>query len=399
VNRLFRTFCLVALAAAHPRTAAAQEKLPPVDLDAFRAGVRIPTLARYEVRDITVGRRSVRGLFRATRARRPYPADPGRQEAVVLAVSRDGNLAALQNAMRAERDSVVRVHLDDPASDIWRQGYRAIIRRLPGSKPFAYEVEVAVRAAPAPCALVTRIIYRRINEIVRQQLESSGLTRARVSMGDVFVKLLDDQLDAFMGTLDPANRSTECVRTFELLKWIRGDSVTAFGFGEYTLQPRLLGVLDTMVAALLAGERTWQAHRVEIDAVGFTDSVEVQTGGFDFSFGDSGLPARALEGRGPEIYFGGCTGDVLDAANPAYVPLNSASVSRVGRRIDNNCELSAVRGYLVTRYLATALASRGVRFRYAAGGESTVSATTDRNRRVDVVITVRAGSEDRPMHR
>jgi hypothetical protein len=262
-----------------------------------------------------------------------------------------------------------------------------------------YEIEIPIVPPRRPCAVVTRIIYRSIDQIVRQRLVRSGQTTDAVSLNAVFARLLDDRLDSFMSTLDPATRDTTCVRTVELLKWIKGDSVTAFGFGEYRLEPRLRGVLDAVAGAVSSSERNWPTRRVEIVATGFTDAVEVKSDGIELSFADAGLPASFAASRTPEVRFHGCAGNVLAGPVPQPLSLSSNSGRSVGRRVDDNCELSAVRGYLVARYLAEVLKRGWIEYRYAAGGVSAASNAAERNRRVELTIKLQGARETRaPVH-
>ncbi|HEX2202316.1 MAG TPA: hypothetical protein VHG91_03405 [Longimicrobium sp.] len=231
-----------------------------------------------------------------------------------------------------------------------------------------------------------------MNDLIRQRLEQSGQTGRPVSLNTVFALLLTDQLDAYISTLDPVDPRAECVRVLELLKWIRGDQLSGFGFRRYSIDANLGAFLDAVAGTLNSSLKDWPDHRLEIQALGFGDSIPVRQQGIVLSYDSSGVSALLRKSGTPDVHYALCVGDKRDV-RPFYIQLGSRAGQTVGEHINNNCEIGAVRSFFVVEYLATQLPSTNIDFSYATGGVSTTGATGAANRKVDILITLQSGRD------
>jgi outer membrane protein OmpA-like peptidoglycan-associated protein len=265
---------------------------------------------------------------------------------------------------------------------------------------FSRVIDVAVEI---PCEEVTRVIYRRVNEIVKRkvlEVVKEGATKQNIELDEVFAELLRGEMEQYIDRLGTPQAESPCSKTFRLLKWLRGDDVPGFEFGEYELNEELKGLLQPVTDALTETRAASERYDLEVKVVGYTDDIPVKTKGIKLLRENMGSDDWSHVVDFPEIKYGGCSGDHQDGHRPVYTALFGGRGRQIRGRIYNNCELGAVRAYVAANYLVMRLGRESVSYSYATGGIFSNSHKKDNDddrnkRKVKITFTVNAARIER----
>jgi hypothetical protein len=370
-------------------------------LEDFVAGVRIRERIRLRVKDIVAGKTSVRYLFKAVEQREPtrWEYYSGAENTLNLMLTAPGKVEELRAKLiagskelpHADNQYLLRVVLEDDTA--------TFLRRLFPDR-FAKDIVIAIEM---PCEEMTHVIYRRINEIVKGKVREAlkkGVTQEEIELDEVFEELLRGELEQYIDSLGPSQAESPCSKTFRLLKWLRGEDVPGFEFGEYELSGELKSLLQPVTDALNETHATSERYDLKVKIVGYTDEVPVRAGGIELRREKTGVDDWNHLTNFPDIKYGGCDGDHAGGDDPVYVALSGGQGRQVRGRIYNNCELGAVRAYVATGYLATRLGHEGASYSYATGGiysnADQKSRGDDRGKRkVEIAFTINAARVER----
>jgi hypothetical protein len=408
MQNLFSRLSLVGLAALQlcglffvPGVSEAREKtveeLDSVRMDAVITGIPVIKKVRYQVKDLRMGSLSVRHLFAEIPNHLPagFRYYSGAKETILVKVLDNLALAELRDSALMRDRVSLEIFLEDNASTPMRVLPESLVEFSR-----VIRIPIVLDGTLTPCEEISRITYRSIGTEVERRL--SGETTTTVDLDPLFSKLLKDEIEPYILSLDPPDRESRCFRDFHLLKWVQNESIDKFGFQSYSLHPGLQSLLRSLAYSLTENAK-WEKTRFSIDLIGFTDHV---------LFGkEKTLPVeRRRTGFGAtqpsplDIYYSGCRDDHLSGKAAALLSFGTRSGLPVGPEIENNCELGATRAYVAAAFLKDTLRGRSkVELRYGTGGvfqagENKVipnSLGDPSKRRVQVRVMINA-AEERP---
>jgi hypothetical protein len=247
-----------------------------------------------------------------------------------------------------------------------------------------------------PCEEISRIARTSINSIIKERIEELGETDKPIGIDELFQKLLnDDEINQYMASLSPVKEDHRCLTIYQLKKLREVGEVSGFGFGEYSLNKDLQGLLDLIVNAMQNGGINWPQYKLSVKVTGYTDTAEVgsvkkfQTNNTGIDWGDNSL----------DIFYSGCQGNQLVGGNPVYINFGTNGGKKI-KDITNNCELGAVRAYVTTVYLINKLGRNSIDYSYATGGifykSKDVGKKDDQSRRkINIEFTIKAARIDK----
>lgn len=348
--------------------------------------------SRFRVVDIKVDKTSVKDLF--------LPVDGenqglgsyfGRREVVTLKVNDKRVLSKLRSLLLSQEKPHLSLFLEDtgPIASFYKMFSPIIFTKL----EISTAMEVPLTIDITPCERITRIVYRSIDSILSREISRAGQTQGSVTLDQVFDMLLRDKLEPYLETLTPSERSNPCFNTFNLLKWLRNQEAHGFEFAEYRLNQGLKAVLLSVTDSLYK-IRNWRRHNLQIDIIGYTDSVPFERRPYLWLRAD----ATGIDNlHDPlSIYYAGCAKDRITGDYPVFISLDTPTGNPIGEQINDNCELGATRAYVTAAFLIKGLGRENVKYKYATGGvsDSTLERKDDAlKRKVGARITVKAADE------
>jgi hypothetical protein len=368
-----------------------QDLVGSIKLEGLLHGVSVTEQARLKIADIRVGEVSVKHLFDYSDQRVVtwWEYYGFKKTTTLLKVGDREKLAQLQQALILAKTARLRVILHDDRQTIWRG-----VPGLNSEDLYTRSIEFAI--TKTPCDIVTEIVYSGINSIIKKRIEKTGITDKDISLNEVFDELLHDNLEPYMASLSKVEESDPCFKTFQLMKWIRGDDAPGFDSGEYKLHEGLQRALEPTIVALLQTYSNWSKFNLKIRVVGYTDPQVVITNK-DFLPTNSGFTAWDVVEEPYNLRYSGCRNDHLAGSQPTYLELNK-NFGTLVTQVNDNCKLGAARAYVATVYIKYKLALSAAEFYYATGGiyraDKRTSASDPSKRRIDVEFTVKTAKEN-----
>lgn len=361
-----------------------------VPIEKFREkdGVVLNEQMRLWLKDIRVGGVSVKGLFEGDEYVKPSTTQYYllTKRKINLLINSPENLELLRLMIGKDKDGLLVVELRDEEEGFWRSWF---------SDDARYGKAIKIKVVTTTCDKVTRIIYDRLNSIVKERIQKVGETEEHVDLDAVFKKLLTDEIEPYLDGLDEAEQKDPCFDTFQLLKWLRGEDVSGFAFAEYRINQQLKDLLEPVADALNDVSERWTKYHLDVKAVGYTDVTPVK--GISLQKEKIGIEADILGSvQNPlDVRYGGCTRNSPDSPSLVYVTFESTAGRQVGQHIEDNCELGAARAYVATVYLTNKLGRDGVQYSYATGGvysgANNVNVNDDsKKRRINIEFTIKA---------
>lgn len=369
---IFGTFFILMLVLNSFAEPTKEEKV--IRLEDFVEGISSNEQLRLKVKDIMIEDISVKNLFKHIEQTEPsfWEYYFFGEKKLIFSIETD-NLEILRRKLRLKSTNRLKVILQDDEVNFWRNWGMDADSRY--NKVLEFVVE------SNPCEDVTRIIYQKIDSILRTRIEDEKLTERKIDIDEVFNTLVKNTLEPYLYNLEDAKKDNPCFKTFNLLKWLRGDKAYGFEISEYDLHEGLRDLLDPVINALEETLSNSKRHNVIVKVIGYTDqvpvnnaiNVELDKTGIDKD--DWGKVKNPLN-----IQFSTCNKDYLNGKEPSYISLVNDKVTKF-EKINNNCELGAVRAYVATIYLMTKLGQDNFEYSYATGGID----TSDMNNKNDAM--------------
>jgi hypothetical protein len=355
-------------------------------LEEFADGVSFTEQMRLRVKDIRIGETSVIDLFRNPEQREPtwWEYYTLKKREITLALIRRTDVEELGRRLAERHADRLRVILHDDRDTIWKS-----IWGLRSEDRYNKVVDIVITM---PCDEITRIIYQSINSIIKAKIQEEGKTDKRIDLNEVFDLLLRDQIEPYIASLDATKRDDPCFKTFQLLKWLRGEEASGFDFAQYRINDGLKGLLDQVAYALIEGKSAWALHNLTVKVVGYTDPVRVTKEGIPLQKEKTGIDDWSKVENPLDVYYSACIGDRSAGGDPIYIALARPIGDRIRVQIRNNCELGAARAYVGSVYLMNRLGRSGIEYSYATGGIYPNSGNTAdlKKRRINIELTVKA---------
>lgn len=363
----------------------------PVRLDDFKEGVSFNERIRLKVKDIVVGEKSVKDLFRNIDQKEPSQWEyySGKESKISLIIKSPKHIEELRVILAAQHTDRLKVILQDDQATILR-------RIFPGR--FNNIIEIPIEQTP--CDEITRIIYVNINSIIKEQIEKVGETDKHVDLDQVFDMLLHDKIEPYIAQLDEVKKEDTCFKTFQLLKWLKGDDIPGFDLGEYEFNEGLRGLLQPAIDALGDIRSGSARYSLNVKIVGYTDPVPVKINSKDLRADRTGIDDWSKIETPLDVKYKGCSNDKLDGKSPIYINLKASDGKQIKQKINNNCELGAVRAYVAMIYLVTKLGQDGIEYGYATGGIFPSSGDNDKKedpkkRKVNIEFILKTARRDK----
>lgn len=380
---VFLTLCCLS-----PVSTQASPTTRSIRLEDLTDGISLTEQMRLKVKDITVGTESVKYLFNNLEQEEPslWEYYSFKETTIRLSVGSHEKLAKLQQTLTAQHTDRLRLILKDESRAIWRY-----VPGLGSEDLFTSIWEIVI--VKSPCDELTRIVYTRINSIIKETFQRAGTTDKHINLNEVFDKLLHDEIEPYLASLDPISRDDPCFKTFQLLKWVKGEDVSSFDSGEYRLHEGLQRALEPALAALLEVGSGWSQYTLSVKVVGHTDPVVVITEK-NFQIESTGIEGWDRIENPLNLRYSGCTGNRLTGSRPVYLDFVHNSGTPI-TQVNDNCKLGAARAYVACVYLRNKLGQQGVEYSYATGGiyaprvKHEIGADS-KKRRIDIEFTIKA---------
>jgi hypothetical protein len=392
-NLRLRLIVSMLLVCCFGSTASQASTVQSVKLTDLLEGLSLDVQIRFKIKDIVVEKQSVKYLFDAIGEREAswWEYYTFQKTPLRLTVKNSGDLAKLQQTLTAQHADRLRVILRDDRNVIWKQ-----IPGLRSEQLYSDTLELVI--SQTPCDEITRIVYESINFIINEEVQKAGVTAKRININEVFDKLLHDKIEPYIDGLDPISKEHSCFRTFQLLKWVKGEDVDRFDSGEFRLHDGLQQALEPTNIALLDLLSNWSQYTLSVRVVGYTDSVVVRRDR-EFRLENTGIAGWDTVKDPVNVRYSGCINDKLTQRQPVYIGFGENSGQAI-EYITDNCKLGAARAYVATAYLRSKLGVDGVQNSYATGG---IYPTRDNNekadatkRKVNIEVTMKAARTEKP---
>jgi hypothetical protein len=359
-------------------------------LEEFADGVSFTEQMRLRVKDIRIGEASVMDLFRNPEQREPtwWEYYTLKKREITLALIRRADVEELRRRLAERHADRLRVILHDDRDTIWKS-----IWGLTSEDRYNKIVDIVLAM---PCEEITRIVYQSIKESInskiKQRIEEERETDKRIDLNEVFELLLRDQIEPYIASLDATKKDDPCFKTFQLLKWLRGEEASGFEFAQYQINEGLRGLLDQVADALIEGKTGWALHKLTVKVIGYTDPVPVTKDGIALQRDKTGIDDWSKVENPLDVHYSACVGDRQAGGDPIYIALGRPLGKRIRDKIRSNCELGAVRAYVGSVYLMNKLGRTGIEYSYATGGiYLNPGDTADlKKRRINIELTVKA---------
>jgi flagellar motor protein MotB len=343
-----------------PLPTQASPTMGSIRLEDLLEGISLTEQMRLSVKDITVGTESVKYLFNNLEQEEPSFLQYYlfKETTIRLSVGSHEKLAQLQQTLNAQHTDRLRL--------IFKDERRAFWKHIPGlgSEDLYTDIWELV-IIKTPCDELTRIVYTSINSTIKEKLQKVGTTDKHINLNEVFDKLLHDEIEPYLASLDPISRDDPCFNTFQLLRWVKGEDVSGFDSGEYRLHEGLQRALEPAVAALLEVGSGWSQYTLSVKVVGHTDPVVVRTEK-NFQIESTGIEGWDKIENPLNLRYSGCSDNRLTGSRPVYLDFVKNSGTPV-TEVNDNCKLGAARAYVAIAYLRNKLGQQGVEYRLCDG--------------------------------
>ena len=358
-----------------------------VHLREFLSGVSFSERMRLKLKEILVREVDVKNLFQKIEQKEPSTWEyySGKKNELTLRANSEGALETLRRTLATQRTDQLKVVLQDDRDTFLRRVF-----------PDRFKREVEITILPDDlCEEITRVIYDNISLIIKDLIHKEGQTDKHFDLDEVFDKLLRDKIEPYIDSLDAVKKADPCFKTFQLLKWIRGEDVPGFAFGEYEINRGLQELLDTIANTLIETRSSWERYNLGVKIVGYTDPVLVKKAGIDLRTDKTGIVDWSNIENPLDVHYAGCNNDNVSGNTPVYIAFMMRARGKVGPKIIDNCELGAVRAYVATVYLMIRLGRSGVTYSYATGGISSSPNNDDaKKRKIDIEFTIKAARQN-----
>jgi hypothetical protein len=384
-----------------------------VRFEGLLQGQPVTIQKRYRAEDIRVGNQSVMDLFKPIEWKppscwKPWAARGDMQ--ISLQINSPDDLERLQQTFDAQPENQPRT-----LTLILRDNRNCFLRRIGlwglGSDEL-YEATINVNVSTT-CDEITRIVYEGIRAYIQDGIETArqtdikqGETPAPIKLNEVYNKLLNNEIEKYMKTLNEAESYSPCLKTFRLMHWIEGSEVSGFGLGKYNLTEDLKkGLLEPAVKLMRDARSNWPQYNLWVKVVGYTDQREV-IAPKELLQSETGIDHPLI------VYYQRCIHNDTGRGGPTYIGFTERR-GKLINSINNNCELGAVRAYVATAYLVVSFGPDDADYSYATGGVFKPPGTADANnggtekqkrgdpnmadekkRKIDLEITFKAAKTD-----
>lgn len=362
----------------------------PVEKFGVRRGVILNEQMRLEVKDILAGNKSVKALFEDLEYKEPSLREyySLKKRDINLLISNPEHLEKLRQTIAEQKTDRLKVILEDDRKTFWR-GWSL------WSSEDRYRKVIEIPVATTTCDKVTRIIYERINSIIKDKIQKAGETEQHINLGEVFNLLLRDEIEPYIDNLKSVEKNDPCFETFQLLKWLRGEDVPGFDFEKYRINEHLQGLLEPVVGALKDIQSNSTQYHLVVKTVGYTDNVPVEAIRLQKEETGIGYDGWSAIQNPLDVRYDGCTDNRLNNSAAGYIGYNSGVGRKIGHNIINNCELGAVRAYVATVYLMNKLGRDGAEYSYATGGVSNDEKDDAKKRKINIELTIKAAHAEK----
>ncbi|HEX8141310.1 MAG TPA: hypothetical protein VF553_01865 [Pyrinomonadaceae bacterium] len=363
-----------------------------IRLEEFNSGVSFEEQMRLKVKNIFVGEISVKRLFKDTDDKSPpwterYGSIKTSRKNIVI--KNEDSLEELRQTLAAQDTDHLTVILEGDQDTIWRSLWGSYYDQW-------NQKTLEIYITRTPCDVINRIIYNKINSIVKEQAQEQGETDKHIDLDQLFTLLLRDEIEPYLAQLDKVKKEDPCFNTFQLYKSLTGEEIRGFGSGKYRLGEGLKGLLDPAIDALVDTSTNWTRYSLSVRVVGYTDLVQVRTEKIELRREETGIDDWSKIEKPLDVHYLGCSNDHLDGKNFAFIRLSSSEGKSIEQKISNNCELGAVRAYVTAVYILNKLGRDNVEYVYATGGpDFSSNKREDQNKRkINVEFIIRAARTD-----
>jgi hypothetical protein len=328
--------------------------------ESFLDGVPLQQTGRLKVKAISVAGKSVAGLFQNLDTDTLSP----------LTIKDTNALKELRQALEAKPSPRIEVLLEDledyPLVRKWYEVAQSWLKVESYEEWKRYPIYIDV--VQTPCAEARHLVLEKIESAVRERTKVKQAGK-EIDLDDVFNRLLNDSIVRYLDTLEDVAGDSECSKTVQLRRWLKGEEIAEYISGTYEVVENLRLALDPVLEVLEQARAEDDRYKLQVKVVGYTDAVPV-TGTIILSEDGTGVDDWTLVRRPPEVFYSRCAGNNMTVEEPAYARLNEGGETRVTRTIRDNCELGAARAYTAAVYMLQKLRSNGVEYDYATGGVS-----------------------------
>jgi hypothetical protein len=246
------------------------------------------------------------------------------------------------------------------------------------------EIKLQPSTNCSDCDTITQIIYTLIDDKVKKTNETVyRLKKGTISLDKVFENELRNNLKPFLEEDKLNNIKDVCSNSYELVKWLDRQTIKNYNVGEYEIPSGQKVLINMFLDRIRQKQKELRINYSEINCIGAADHQGVtaikldrnQTG-IDFPITD---PFN--------VYYDGCESDI---SRLSIIPVEFGDTApnnvSLGKSIENNCALSAVRAFITAKYIKEKLDGNTKIF-YTAEGSIGNSGDNPESRRVRIEIT------------
>lgn len=248
------------------------------------------------------------------------------------------------------------------------------------------EIELQPNANCSKCDTINQIVYSLFDDRIGKIQETVyRLKKGTISLDNVFENELRDNLIQFLEEDNLSSIKNTCPNSYELVKWLDRHTIKNYNVGEYEIPIGQKVLIDKFLDRIHQKQKELKINYSVINCIGAADHQKVglikldrsQTG-IDFSTNDSF-----------DVYYDGCESNI---SRSSIIPVEFGDIApssvSLGKPIQNNCALSAVRAFVTAKYIKEKL-DGNIKILYTAEGSIGNSRDKDNpeSRRVRIEIT------------
>lgn len=240
------------------------------------------------------------------------------------------------------------------------------------------------------CDEITKIIYDVIDENIdnkpnRKQYNLEGT----LSIDTAFEKELEDNLDTYLKKNANMNiNSTDCPVNYEIIRWIKREDIKNYKVGAYAIPEGQKYLIDKFLSRIRQMKSKWKIDYTSINCIGSADNQNIN-GGITVEKSKTNLGFH--DSTPFNVYYGNCAGDKL-ISTLEMVKIGDRSTNFVNTKIEDNCELSAVRAFVMAKYI-NFYGPKNVNIYYSAQGSIGYKNDDPENRRVRIEVNFKGAND------
>lgn len=240
------------------------------------------------------------------------------------------------------------------------------------------------------CDEVTKILYNFFDENIDKKISHPYNVNTTISIDQAFELELKEELETYLKDNNVTITKNDCEVNYEIIRWIKRQDIDNYKVGTYEIPEGQKKLIDTFLDRIKQVKSKWKINFSSINCIGSADKQNIKRKGITLDRSKTNIFFPNSEPF--HVYYGGCRNDII-ISTLETIKLGNKGSDFVGQIIENNCELSAVRAFVMAKYIDLQL-PEDISINYSAEGAIGYQDDSPENRRVRVELNF-VGANDK----